>query len=70
MDDSLATDQELDCFDSTVARIREFAHSRPPFFCNDIKEAMKERDEMKKKLENEQSKHAKEIKALQSKLKA
>jgi hypothetical protein len=67
-DDELSSDFEVEAFDASVAKIKKFAQSRPPFFCHDIKEAMKERDSLKAELDETKAKHAQELSLLRSKL--
>lgn len=67
-DDDLASDFEVEAFEASVSKIKKFALSRTPFFCQDIKEAMKERDSLKQQLDKVKADHSNELKLLRSKL--
>ena len=45
-------DEERRCFQASLLSIKAFTNQMQPFFCHDIKEVMKENDELKAQLQN------------------
>lgn len=49
-DEDEVEDAELKKFDEALEQILDFTYSHDPFFCKDIKEVMKEKDALQKKI--------------------
>ena len=63
--DEDSEDEEKKFFSAAVKQIDDFSKLMKPFFCHDIKEVMKENDELRNKLQNLEQEFQKKLDALQ-----